>query len=221
MSTMWLVIAAIAAAAISAVTAFAVIVRAKPRPTANAVTGRDPLTGIGTRDDFVDALDGPDRPGVPIAVILLNLDHSRTLITQIGDRALDQLLVLIGARLGHVAAGVDTAVFWLRRDEFAVIVNAGTADPRRVAAAMIAAAAEPAELHLNGHAVIVAVTACAGVAPTSAGAGAARIVLAQADAALRHAKSVGRGRIASIADAVRRQPSPGRRPPTDPRPRSS
>lgn len=220
MSIMWLAVAAVAAAAIGAVTAFAVVVTAKPRPPARTVAGSDTLTGVGTRDGFLTALDHPDGPA---AVILINVDHSRTLITQVGDRAFDQLLVLVGARIAQIAARVDGALFRMRRDEFAVIVDAGTADPVRVAEAVVAAVAEPTDLHLERRTVTVTVTACAGIATTAAastGAGAGRIVLAHADTALRHAKSIGRGRIASIADAVRRQPSPGPRPPTRPRPRT-
>lgn len=212
MSNMWLVVAAIAAAALGAVIAYTVIVTAIRRPAAH--TGSDQLTGAGTRDGFLEALDDPDRP-VPAAVILINLDHSRTLITQVGDRAFDQLLVLVGARIGHVAASMDGVLFRMRRDEFAVIVDAGTADPLRLAERLVAVVAEPTELRLDGRVVIVAVTGCAGVATTAA-AGAARIVLAHADTALRHAKSVGRGRIASITDAVRRD-WPGPRPPTQKR----
>jgi GGDEF domain-containing protein len=111
---------------------------------------------------------------------------------------------------------MDGALFRMRRDEFAVIVAAGTADPVRLAERLVAVVAEPTELRVDGRVVIVAVTACAGIAVTTAGAGGARIVLAHADTALRHAKSVGRGRIASITDAVRRD-GPGPRPPTQPR----
>ncbi|MGC5054945.1 GGDEF domain-containing protein [Micromonospora sp. DT48] len=150
----------------------------------------DDLTGLGNRAGLHAALAVAGRP---VAVILINLDGSRTFVARFGDRALDQLLVLTAGRLHHTARAFGGQVFRLRRDEFATLVD-DRADAAGLAARLVAAVAEPTDIHLTGLSVAVTVTACAGVASLAPHQEAARrLALVHADRALRAAKQAGSG----------------------------
>jgi len=215
----WIAVAAIGVAVALLTNA---LYRAR-RTTRGRTARRDQRAGIGNRDAFQHAIGVSTRDGVTVAVILINLDQSRALIARLGDRGFDQVLVLVGGRLQHLVAAVGGAAFRMRRDEFAVIVAADVAGPVRLAEKLLAAVAEPTEVHLGQQQITVTATACAGIAVSAAYPDAARIAVAHADRALRHAKTRGRGRVATIADVVRRDtpangprsgPSDGRRRPT-------
>ncbi|WP_432830868.1 diguanylate cyclase domain-containing protein [Dactylosporangium sp. CA-092794] len=166
------------------------------------VAGRDTLTGLDTRAGFHTALaDGTDRP---VTVIVVNLDGSRVFVAGFGDRALDQLLVLTAARVQHLASAAHGAVFRLRRDEFAVVLNdpAGGADHT---SRLLASVAEPTEILLSGRSVTAAITACAGVASSTPRADRGpRLALVRADHAMRAAKQAGRGHTAIFGPAMMR-----------------
>ncbi|WP_158244851.1 GGDEF domain-containing protein [Verrucosispora sp. ts21] len=155
---------------------------------ARHAAGRDHLTGLGNRAAFHAALAVAGRP---VAVMVINVDGMRAFVGRFGDRAFDQLLVLTAGRLAHETAGGQ--VFRLRRDEFAVIVDA-RADPAGQAARLVAAVAAPTDIDLGAYPVTVTVTACAGVAAVTPHTEAERRrALVHADRALRAAKQAGRG----------------------------
>ncbi|KAB1918889.1 GGDEF domain-containing protein [Micromonospora noduli] len=157
---------------------------------------RDDLTGLGNRAGFHAALAAAVARRRPVAVIVINLDGTRTVVGRLGDRALDQLLVLAAGRLAHVASAAGGAVFRMRRDEFAVIL-ANPADAPRHAGRLVAAVAAPTDLRLTRHRITVTVTACAGVAVfTPHEDPDQRRALVRADRAMRAAKTIGRGHTA-------------------------
>ncbi|WP_349876336.1 GGDEF domain-containing protein [Micromonospora sp. HUAS YX12] len=163
---------------------------------------RDDLTGLGNRTGFHAAL--ADVAGRPVAVILVNLDGTRGFVGRFGNRALDQLLALTAGRLRHVASAAGGSAFRLRRDEFAVIL-ADRVDAADHAARLVAAVAEPTEIHLSGLSITVTVTACAGVTSSSPYAdGDRRLALIRADRAMRVAKRAGRGQTAVFDPATMR-----------------
>jgi diguanylate cyclase (GGDEF)-like protein len=172
---------------------------------------RDLLTGCGDRAAFHEAMAAAGRHR-PIAVILINLDGSRAILARLGDRAFDQLLVLIAGRLHHRVTAAGGALFRLRRDEFAAIIDNETTISG-LAARLLGAVAEPTDIHVHGDPQTVTVTAGAGVTVFGPGvAGDARRALIQADSALRSAKRTAPGRIAVFGPAIRRQ-RPGREQP--------
>jgi GGDEF domain-containing protein len=124
---------------------------------------RDPLTGSGSRFAFHETIATAISQRRRAAVILVNLDGSRPFVSRFGDRALDQLLVLIAGRVQHLAAAAGGASFRLRRDELAAIVDGPVADATGLAAQLLVALAEPTEINLVGHPLIVTVSAYAGV----------------------------------------------------------
>ncbi|MET8358835.1 GGDEF domain-containing protein [Micromonospora sp. NPDC005171] len=157
---------------------------------------RDDLTGLGNRGGFHAALAAAAERRRPVAVILINLDGTRTVVGRFGHRALDQLLVLTAGRLTHVASAAGGAVFRMRRAEFAVILD-NPADAPRHAGRLVVAVAEPTDLRLTRHRITVTVTACAGVAVfTPHEDPDQRRALGRADRAMRAAKTTGRGHTA-------------------------
>ncbi|WP_196255877.1 GGDEF domain-containing protein [Micromonospora sp. WMMC415] len=163
---------------------------------------RDDLTGLGNRTGLHAAL--ADVAGRPVSVILINLDGTRAFVNRFGHRALDQLLVLTAGRLRHVASAAGGSAFRLRRDEFAVILDARV-DAAGHAARLVAAVAEPTEIQLFGVSTTVTVTGCAGVAAFSPYAdGDQRLALIRADRAMRVAKRAGRGQTTVFDPAAMR-----------------
>jgi diguanylate cyclase (GGDEF)-like protein len=174
--------------------------------TAARAARRDGLTGLDNRAAFHAALAGTAGRRRTVAVVLINLDGTRVFVRRFGHRGLDQLLVLTAGRLQQVASAAGGTAFRLRRDEFAVILE----DPARAAhhaARLVAAVAEPTELHCSGRPITVTVTACAGVATFTPHADSdRRLALLRADQALRTAKTSGPGRTARFDPATVRGP---------------
>jgi diguanylate cyclase (GGDEF)-like protein len=167
---------------------------------------RDPLTGSGSRFAFHETMATAISQRRRAAVILVNLDGSRPFVSRFGDRALDQLLVLIAGRVQHLPATAGGSSFRLRRDELVAIVDGPVTDATALAAQLLAAVAEPTEINLVGHPLTVTVSACAGVtALTVNSADDARLALVRSDTAMRSAKQAGRGQVAVF------EPTSGRR----------
>lgn len=169
---------------------------------------RDDLTGLGNRTGLHAALADAAGRHRPVAVILINLDGTRAFVGRFGDRTFDQLLVLTAARVQHVASAAGGSTFRLRRDEFAVILD-NQADAADHAARLVAAVAEPTEIHLSGLpiTVTVTVTARAGVATFAPYADSdPRLALIRANRAMRSAKQAGRGQTATFDPATMRGP---------------
>ena len=158
---------------------------------------RDRLTGSGSRFAFHEAMAAATGQHRRVAVILVNLDGSRPFAGRFGDRALDQLLVLIAGRMHHLVAAAGGSSFRLRRDELAAIVDGPVTDATGLAAQLLAAVAEPTEINLNGHPLTVTASACAGVsALTMSSSGDVRLALVWSDTAMRSTKQAGRGQVA-------------------------
>ncbi len=127
---------------------------------------RDPLTGSGSRFAFHETMATAVSRRRRAAVVLVDLDGSRPSVSRFGDRALDELLVLIAGRVQHLAAAAGGSSFRLRRDELAAIVNGPVTDATGLAAQLLAAVAKPTEINLIGHPLTVTVSACAALPPS-------------------------------------------------------
>jgi diguanylate cyclase (GGDEF)-like protein len=101
----------------------------------NELALRDPLTGLGNRVHFDQALAGElahaMRTGEPFAVLLLDLDGFKQVNDGFGHAAGDQVLCTVGQRLlEHARAG--DALCRLGSDEFAIVMRHGGADAAEV-----------------------------------------------------------------------------------------
>src|SRR5580704_12315171 len=111
----------------------------------------DPLTGLPNRVLFMErlaqAIARNRREAAPFAVILLDLDHFRTINESLGHAAGDTLLVSVGQRLVDCSRAGDT-VARLGADEFALLIHRVThaADAARLAERIQAALASPIDV---------------------------------------------------------------------------
>ena len=162
----------------------------------------DSLTGLPNRVLFMErlaqAVARNRREQAPFGVILLDLDHFRTINESLGHAAGDTLLVAVAQRLLDSSRAGDT-VARLGADEFALLIHNVThaADAARVAERIQAALAAPIDVH--GYEVFT--SASFGIALETGGAGEPEHLLRSADLALGGAKRGGRARF-SVFDRV-------------------
>ena len=152
----------------------------------------DPLTGLPNRVLFMErlaqAIARNRREAAPFAVILLDLDHFRTINESLGHAAGDTLLVAVAQRLLDCSRAGDTAAR-LGADEFALLIHRVThaADAARVAERVQAGLAAP--INVNGDEVYT--SASFGIALEAGAAGEPEHLLRSADLALGSAKRGG------------------------------
>jgi two-component system cell cycle response regulator len=160
----------------------------------------DELTGLRNRREFdrilARELERARRFGQPLALVMVDLDHFKSVNDRHGHPAGDLVLQEVARRLGAESRSVD----WVSRfggEEFAVI--AVQADrPAALAAAQRLCAAVAAGPIAAGAGLQLDATASGGVAVfPDDGAGAAELVTA-ADRALYAAKAAGRNCVVSF-----------------------
>jgi diguanylate cyclase (GGDEF)-like protein len=157
---------------------------------------RDPLTGLWNRRLLEGRLDYEvtrhRRNGLPLSVIVLDLDGFKLVNDTLGHPVGDALLKQVAAAIEHTARDQDTVV---RQggDEFCVVAPETDAIEGAVLADRIKAALR--ELVAGG----VPVSASAGVATFPADASSAELLLAQADAEQRRDKQAGRSRRGALS----------------------
>jgi diguanylate cyclase (GGDEF)-like protein len=155
----------------------------------------DSLTGLPNRVLFMErlaqAIARNRREPAPFAVILLDLDHFRTINESLGHEAGDTLLVAVAQRLLDCSRAGDTAAR-LGADEFAILVHHVThaADAARVAERVQEGLTAP--IDVDGYEVYT--SASFGIALEAGAAGEPEHLLRSADLALGAAKRAGRGR---------------------------
>ena len=177
----------------------------------NPLAFADPLTGLDNRAMFADRLRHAAlttrRVGQGFAVVMLDLDHFRSINDRHGRDAGDLVLQRIASRLQAHLRQVDT-VARLGGDAFAVLLSSisARADANTVAQRLINVASRPIDLGLTE----VEVGASAGVAIYPEDALTVDHLLAAADAALYAAKRGGRGCVvcASAASPAEIAPAP-------------
>lgn len=147
----------------------------------------DPLTGLGNRRRFDDALgaelDRHRRAGTPLTLLLIDLDRLKQINDRGGHAAGDAAIRAVGEALRGAVRSSDVAAR-IGGDEFAVLApNADQAGGVALAQRVRSALARE-----GGPAISV------GVSSAREGDG-ARELLRRADAALYRAKALGRDRV--------------------------
>ncbi len=159
---------------------------------------RDALTGLANRSTFLDALGDElrrrraDPDHVPLAVLFVDLDRFKPVNDDHGHAVGDQVLAVVGARLGGSTRD-DDLVARFGGDEFVVLCRGAVEpdDAAQVAERMVDELTRPVVLD-NG--LSVAVGASVGVAMAQRDDEADQLI-ARADRALRTAKDAGRGAV--------------------------
>lgn len=169
----------------------------------------DSLTGLPNRVSLAAQLEqwlsGCRRHGRTLAVLLLDLDNFKQINETLGHDAGDRLLSLIATRLRNsvrledsvaaLATGKhDASLARMGGDEFTILLSelASVDDAERIAERVIAAVREP--ISLDGHEVVV--SASMGISMFPLDGDDPNSLMANADAAMYHAKEAGGDRIA-------------------------
>jgi diguanylate cyclase (GGDEF)-like protein len=156
-------------------------------------TGRDPLTGLLDRGRLED--DGPlwfadaDRLTENASMLVIDVDHFKSINDRFGHAAGDEALRLIGQRLAELVRGEDR-VYRYGGEEFVVLCDHLSHGPAMMTAERLrlAVAATTAG---SGHPLTVSI----GVATAPVDAKDFRALFAAADARLYAAKEAGRDRV--------------------------
>jgi diguanylate cyclase (GGDEF)-like protein/PAS domain S-box-containing protein len=165
----------------------------------------DGLTGLANRSLFRDRVAhvltrlerAPDDAG-GVALLLVDLDHFKTVNDSLGHATGDELLVAVARRLLSTTRGSDT-VARLGGDEFALLLEDMTApkDAEMAAARVVSALRTP--FLVNGKSVVV--SASVGIA-SAVDADGPDALLRNADLALYVAKGQGRSRSVAFVPAM-------------------
>ncbi len=175
-----------------------------------ALSVRDPLTGLANRRRLVEFLEGEWqrnlRFGRPLSLLIIDVDHFKAYNDRLGHRAGDECLRSVAGVIAAHACRPGDLVARYGGEEFVVVLSETPAEHARALAERMRAAIE--ELAL-AHPVAASgwVTISIGVASTVPSVGGSwQYLLEEADRALYAAKRAGRNRV-WMGDAVGREPS--------------
>jgi diguanylate cyclase (GGDEF)-like protein len=154
----------------------------------------DPVTGLANRPLFIDrvahALNRAERQNGQIAVLLLDLDHFKSVNDSLGHAAGDQLIFTVAQRL-RACLRATTTVARLGGDEFAICLeDSDDEQAKAVADRLLTELRRPLlirdrELFVDGS---------IGIAMSDHSGDGAEELLRNADTAMYEAKRLGRGR---------------------------
>ena len=165
----------------------------------------DPLTGLANRTLLREGLTRSLARGLPVSVVLIDLDDFKDVNDSRGHAAGDRLLLAVAERLDASARGAGE-IARLGGDEFAVSVPAGAEAARRVGERFVAGLAQP--VHVDGrqlsvHASIGVADSATLSGPASPGpchaAARADELLRNTDLALHRANAGGKNRVVGYA----------------------
>lgn len=155
----------------------------------------DPLTGLLSRQKFLDTLDDELRHAAhgqrPLAVLFIDVDDFKLINDTHGHRVGDTLLRAVADLLAR-RAGEDNYLARLGGDEFGLLLpRNGPAEAQQLAQQLLGAV-ESAALVADGHPARL--TASIGISSYPDGGRTSETLLAHADIAMSHAKSLGHNR---------------------------
>jgi diguanylate cyclase (GGDEF)-like protein len=156
----------------------------------------DPMTGCATRAEglrrFEAELRRSERTRSSLAVALLDLDHFKSINDRFGHNTGDAVLSALGQMLLKTLRASDIRCRW-GGEEFLLLLTDSSDERARRACETLRQRIEVTPVRASGH--TVQMTASIGVTVAQPGAADIQRLLAQADAALYHAKSQGRNRV--------------------------
>ncbi len=177
----------------------ALLVKAQRR---DAVT--DALTGLSSRRYFDQALGTigarSARSGNPVSMLLLDIDHFKSVNDTYGHNGGDRVLVEVSNRLSHLVRPGDVVARY-GGEEFAILLPDTQPEQARAVADRIRQGIADTPIEVNGTRLIQ-VTVSMGVAGMPSSPSTDALILA-ADQALYAAKHAGRNRVSCAPGATR------------------
>jgi len=173
----------------------------RQRDALRALILTDALTGAANRRAFDERLDAEwrrcGRAGLPVALILVDIDHFKLYNDHYGHQAGDATLVQFATAMRRAAARTQDLVARYGGEEFAILLpQAREVDALNVAErlrAHVAALSVPVEDN-DESGPVIKLTISVGVAALTSESQELTDMLAAADAALYHAKETGRNK---------------------------
>ena len=156
---------------------------------------RDPLTGLRTRGPFeeeaVSLIERSRREGVPVSIVVADLDHFKTVNDTFGHQVGDHAIIAFGCAIDAQIRASDVAGR-IGGEEFCIVLwncnaRAAEAMAERVRRSLL-------KVHVNGFPETMRMTASFGVAQHRNNEGYGKL-FARADSALYRAKHDGRDRV--------------------------
>jgi len=171
------------------------------RETLRGLSIRDPLTGLFNRRYLEESLDRElrraQRRGLPVAILMLDVDQFKLFNDTFGHEAGDLVLKEVAALLKSNTRAEDIACRY-GGEEFTLILPEMTLEHAKVKAHRVNEAVRQLRI-LQGQQFLGSVTISVGVAIFPTDGSNAREVLHAADAALYRAKQGGRDRVEVVA----------------------
>jgi two-component system cell cycle response regulator len=162
----------------------------------------DALTGLLNRRAFMDALDRErarsDRHTFPVSLLLLDVDHFKSVNDRFGHATGDAVLQAVARALLPMARRSDVVARW-GGEEFVVLLPQTRAEGARIAAERIRRAIANVHHGVSGSADSLRITASIGASSATSPWSADGLV-ATADHAMYVAKSRGRNRVEVAVD---------------------
>lgn len=191
------------ALAFGGVNFFLVAALEKAWGTANQLAMVDRLTGLSNRHQFMPAAEREiglaRRHGQPMALLVLDVDHFKSINDRHGHLTGDRVLVEVARRCRQALRATDLLARWGGEEFIVLLPNTPIKQVRQSAERVREAVSASAQLAMGGQPVQVTVSVGAAWAP------AGRLVsldalIQLADAALYRAKHTGRNRIFMSGD---------------------
>ncbi|HEY9039659.1 MAG TPA: EAL domain-containing protein [Roseovarius sp.] len=167
---------------------------------ASYLASHDPLTGLLNRRQMDAALaKWVEDASQPIGVMLIDLDHFKTINDTFGHQHGDTVLIRVGQEFRDLSLS-DDLVVRLGGDEFAIITRGPNSERHLnwIASSAIDALKTPVQLHERAIKVSISV----GIATSETAGWNVQALMRHADLALYEAKEGGRGRAENYKDAL-------------------
>ena len=167
--------------------------------TVHELAMQDALTGLSNRRHFVPAaqreLDLAQRHGQPLAMLLLDVDHFKSINDAFGHLSGDSVLVDVAKRCQSALRSTDLLARWGGEEFIMLLPNTPLAHARQLAERVREAIVSAPPIRINGQEVrVTASLGAAGI--TSDQTCSLDELIKWADIAMYQAKSGGRDRVA-------------------------
>jgi len=159
---------------------------------------RDALTGLSNRrhlDERTEAIWGMGPPDLPMALVMLDIDHFKLFNDRYGHPAGDRCLKRVAGAMAAVLRGADDLAVRLGGEEFLLLLPDTGLDVAIQIAERVRRAIEMLAIPHEGSVTAPVVTASLGVMVGTVGADDPAALLAGADKALYSAKRNGRNQV--------------------------